>query len=139
MFEHILVPVDFTQKNKRAIEVAIGLASMTGAEVCLLHAIEPLADTAIEEFRNIYVKLEKQAQRRMEALLKPYRGEGRNIEGSIVLGVRVRAILQFVGEHSTDLIIMSSHKIGIEGATQNWGTISYKVAILAPCPVMLVK
>jgi nucleotide-binding universal stress UspA family protein len=139
MFARILVPVDFSKKNKQAIDVAVGLAAMTKARLLVLHAIEPLADTAFEEFHDIYVKLEKQAQKKMEALLRSYREEGKDVAGSIVLGGRVREILRFVAENDIELIIMSSHKIGGQPAAEDWGTISYKIAILAPCPVLLVK
>ena len=43
------------------------------------------------------------------------------------------------GQHQVDLTIMKSHKVDLEDRSHGWGTISYKVSILAQCPVLLVK
>ncbi len=41
-FQHILVPLDFTEKNLAALNIAFDLAIANHARVTLLHIIEPL-------------------------------------------------------------------------------------------------
>ncbi len=139
MFKRILIPVDFSAKNKQAVDMAVDIAYSSQATVYVLHVIETLADAADEEFRDIYEKLENQARRKMDAFLKPYREKIDDLRASIVVGNRVQGILAFIAENDIDLIIMSSHKIGMQEPAQDWGTISYKIGILSPAPVMLVK
>jgi universal stress protein A len=38
-----------------------------------------------------------------------------------------------------DLIVLPSHRVNPSMVGRDWGTISYKVGILAQCPVLLVK
>jgi len=42
-------------------------------------------------------------------------------------------------DSKADLIIMASHRIDPDRPGHDWSTISYGVAILAPCDVLLVK
>ena len=54
-------------------------------------------------------------------------------------GRRAEEIVDFAAEEDSDLIILSSHRIDLENPGSSWTTLSYKVAILAQCPVLLVK
>lgn len=149
MFQHILVPVDFTEKNRRALDIAINLARVGQGTVSVLHVIELIFDTPVEESTAFYSKLEKQAAQKMKALLAPYtatshataqtRETGVKLEQKIIYGSRVQAITHFAQEQAIDLIVMNSHKIDLNEPTHGWGTISYKVSVLADCPVLLVK
>ena len=65
--------------------------------------------------------------------------EGLSLEIQVLFGRRVYEILTFAANHDVDLIILSSHKLDPENATEGWGTISFKVGVLSHCPVMLVK
>ena len=139
MFQHILVPVDFSERNKQALDIAVKIALLDQGRVTLLHVIEMIAGTTLEEFGDFYTKLEKRAQQEMETLVIPYRDNQVEIESKIVYGNRTPEILKFAAAYNVDLIVMSSHKIDPVDPIQGWGTISYKVGILSPCPVMLVK
>jgi hypothetical protein len=56
----------------------------------------------------------------------------------VLYGRRLDEILRFAESHRNDLIVMSSHKLPLRRG-EAWGTISYRVGLLARCPVMLVK
>lgn len=139
MFQHILVPVDFTQKNQRALGIALNLAALSMGKVTVLHVIETIADTEQEEFKEFYAALEQRAEQEMNRLVTPHQGAKAPVEKRIIYGQRMAELLRFAHEYSVDLIVMNSHKIDPQDPTQGWGTISYKVGILAECPVMLVK
>jgi nucleotide-binding universal stress UspA family protein len=91
-----------------------------------------------EEFEDFYQGLEKQAEADLEPATKQAPGES-HVETRIVFGKRVQEILRFAEANEVDLLVLQSHPIDPTDLTRNWGTISYRVAILATCPVMLVK
>ena len=137
MFRRILVPVDFTRKNARAVKVAARLATQRGASVTLLHVIERVDAGDDAALAGFYRGLEKSARTKMGALLA---SAGRvPTHAEIVYGNRVNEILRLAEENKTDLIVMGSHRLALKHPGQNWGTISYKIGILARCPVLLVK
>jgi nucleotide-binding universal stress UspA family protein len=139
MFHRILVPLDFTDKNIRALEVALELAKQNKASVVLLHVIETIEHIPTGELEGFYAKLEGAARARMAFPSSMFLEKGLVVEPEIVYGKRAEEIVKYVTANEVDLIVMSSHKINPEQPAQSWGTISYKVAILAQCPVMLVK
>jgi universal stress protein A len=75
----------------------------------------------------------------MNALIASYQGKAVQIIPCIVYGNRVQEILKFIKENKIDLIIMNSHKVEMTDPIQSWGTISYKIALLSDCPIMLAK
>lgn len=137
MFEKILVPVDLTPKNRRAIEVAAHLADEGGA-VTLLHVIETL-DLAWEEVEDFYAQLEERAWPKLEELAGPLREAGVEHDLQITYGPRAEEVVEHAAERGDDLIVLSSHRVDPDNPGAGWATLSYKVAILARCPVLLVK
>ena len=138
MFQRILVPVDLTQKNTHAVETARDLAAESGGTVTLLHVIETL-DLPFEELEGFYARLEEKARRAMEEMAEPLQEAGLSFARRVSYGRRAEEIVDFAAEEDSDLIILSSHRIDLENPGSSWTTLSYKVAILAQGPVLLVK
>ena len=65
IFSTILVPLDFTERNARALEVASALASQNGARVELLHVIETIKGIPFDELQGFYERLETEAREKM--------------------------------------------------------------------------
>ncbi len=139
MFKHILVPTDFLDDNQHALEIAIRLCSMDKGKISLLHVIEVIQNTTFEEFEDFYGGLEKRSFKGLNALIDRLDTPDATIEPQVVYGNRTHEIVRYAEENHADLIIMKSHKVDLEEPSQGWGTISYKVSILAQCPVLLVK
>ncbi len=137
MFQRILVPVDFTKKNLRAVRLACKLAAPRSAEVTLLHVIERVDAGDPAGYADFYKKLEVNARQKMKGLLAA--GKRVSPKAEILYGRRVEEILRYVEEKKIDLVVMSSHRLALRHPGENWGTISYKVGILSRCPVLLVK
>lgn len=137
MFRRILVPVDFTKKNLRAVKTAARVASARNASVTLLHVIERVDAGDPRGMAGFYNKLEAQARRRMAELLAAASPMKANAE--ILYGNRVNEILRYAAAEKVDLIVMSSHRLALQHPGEHWGTISHKVGILSRCPVLLVK
>ena len=139
MFKNILVPSDLTERNHKAMDIAVEMALESGAVVTLLHVIETVEEADSEDFQKFYRQLGVRAGRKIDKLIAEYGREGLLMEKHILYGRRVYEILNFAVAHGVDLIIMSSHKLDPENVSEGWGTISFKVGVLSHCPVMLVK
>ena len=139
MFTNILVPLDFTEGSRCAVNVAADLARQHEAAITLIHVIETIDDADFMEIKDFYGKLEKKAMDTMDNIMAPLVESGLTVKQKIVFGNRAAQILQFATERKIDLIVLSSHKINPAEPAKGWGTISHKVGLLSQCPVLLVK
>ena len=139
MFKKILVPIDLSDRHQQAIDIAADLASESEGEVTLLHVIEVIPGLWNEVEQSFYRRLEHTARAHVAKLGKrllermvPHREE-------LVYGNRAREIVSCAKNMGVDLIVLTSHRIDLEDPNAGWGTLSYRVSILAQCPVLLVK
>jgi nucleotide-binding universal stress UspA family protein len=139
MFRYILVPTDFSKKHVNPLEMATKLAKQFQSAIHLLHVIEIIPNAVFEEFEDFYNELENRAEKQMSDLMSDYQDRSVKVISHICYGNRVEEILKFVKENEIDLIIMNSHRVEMKNPVHNWGTISYRVALLSESPVMLVK
>lgn len=139
MLRKILVPVDFSAKNLSALRTARELAELVHGEVILVHVIETIEEMPDAELEDFYRRLESKASERMRESLAELGTNGFERRSEIIFGHRPQAIVDFAEREGIDVIVMSSHKVDRERPVGDWITISYKVAILARCPVLLVK
>ncbi|HKV07599.1 MAG TPA: universal stress protein [Thermoanaerobaculia bacterium] len=140
MFRKLLVPVDFTEKNDAALASAIEIAAGNdGAEVVLLHVIETIEHIDFEEMADFYRGLETRAAAKLFGLEERLTKSGVHARHEIVYGKRAETIVRYAEDQGMDLLILSSHKVDREHPALGWGTISYRIAIVARCPVLLVK
>jgi nucleotide-binding universal stress UspA family protein len=138
MFTRILLPVDLTEKNDAALAAARQLLG-AGGEVILLHVIETIADAPFEDMKDFYQRLEDKARSRLAVLADSFDSEEASVEQHITYGRRAREIVAFAGDKQVDLILMSSRPLDRDKPAAAWGSISHQVAILAECPVLLLK
>lgn len=143
MFRKILVPVDFTDKNEAALSAALQTASHADpgqrGEVELLHVIETIEHIGFEEMADFYRGLETRASAKLFALEDRFREAGIEVRHEILYGKRAETIVHHAQEREADLIVLSSHKVDRDHPALGWGSISYRIAIVARCPVLLVK
>jgi nucleotide-binding universal stress UspA family protein len=139
MFTKILVPVDLTDSNRAAIEVASQLAARDDGSVTLLHVIEAIADAPFEDMKDFYQRLEDKARKAMVDLAAPLTVTNKQVEQQITYGNRAREIVGYAEEHGTELIVLSSRQLDPTQPEKTWTSISHQVAVLARCPVLLVK
>jgi nucleotide-binding universal stress UspA family protein len=139
MFKRILVPVDLTEKSLAAVEIAYEFAVKFGAAVTLLHVIETIEHVEFEELKPFYQRLEKSARTGLQEFSEKFISNKLQVDQGIVYGHRTDEIIQFAIGNQVDLIIMASHRIDPDRPGHDWSSISYTVAILSPCPVLLAK
>jgi nucleotide-binding universal stress UspA family protein len=136
MFRRILVPTDLTDTTRGALDKALALASPDGAQVLLLHVVERIPNLEDAELRTFYDQLERDARSRLRTLAGGAHMPG-NVEiiQQVLFGRRAEEIVRVCEDEDCDLVILQH----TAADTPLLGSISYKVSVLAPCSVLLLK
>ena len=146
-YRHLLVPTDGSELSVRALDQAIGLAKVLGAQLTVLHAKPPvplpilgMGDAIDPATIDALVRAGREnAERVMAEALELVRHAG------LEPGVQAlehatphAAITQAARELGCDLIVMASHgRRGLEGLLL--GSETQKVLATSPCPVLVVR
>jgi universal stress protein A len=138
-FRHILVPTDLTVRTDKALQLAGELSAPAGGRVTLIHVIEEIPGLPLKEVTAFYHRLERKAQKAMDALTSRAHQQAADVSGIAVRGAVAEEIVSYAVGTQVDLIVLASHRVNPSLVGRDWGTLSYKVGILAQCPVLLVK
>lgn len=138
-FKHILIPLDFTEKNLEALNVAFDLAVVHFAKVTLLHVVEQIHGEVDAELEQFYARLRVRAETELEARSQRFDEAGIAVDCKVRIGQRLPEIVADSIERAADLIVISSHKPDLSRPQQTWATLSYQVSVLCQCPVLLMK
>jgi len=138
VYDHYIVPVDLSDRNRPSVETAREFALLTKGRVTLLHVIETL-DLPYEEMAEFYTRLEEEAADKLKKVCGLLADSGVEFEQRIMLGDPAQEIVEFAAASSESLIVLRSHRVDPSAPTHGWATLSYKVAILATSPILLVK
>jgi universal stress protein A len=137
-FRHIIVPTDLTDRTVRALELTSRLAD-SRSRVTLLHVVQTVPGLDFNALRPAYEKLRARAARKMATIVSRASSPGLGVDIKIGYGSRAETIVRAAAAMRADLIVLPSHRVNPSMVGRDWGTISYKVGILAQCPVLLVK
>ncbi|MBD3676372.1 MAG: universal stress protein [Planctomycetaceae bacterium] len=138
-FQHLLVPLDFTNKNQPALEIAFEIAVQNQARVTLLHVIETLSELEDRELTAFYDRLAERANRELESFAQRFQEAKLPVDWKVRYGKRLTEIVDDIEERAIDLLVMSSHKVSREEPLKGLGSLSYQVSLLCECPVLMVK
>lgn len=105
----------------------------------LFHVIATVSGASYDEFASFYRELEERACAHLIALASRFEGSGLDVAGTVVYGKPAEETVRFAMDNQVDLIALASHKVDLSRPGQGWGTLSYKIGVLAPCPVLLGK
>lgn len=139
MFHNVLVPVDFTLKNEAALNTALDLARGKDAKVTLLHVIETIEHVEFDEMADFYRSLETRSAAKLFGMEERFKQALVPVYHEILYGKRAETIVHYAEEREVDLIVLSSHQVDRDHPALGAGAISYRIAIVARCPVLLVK
>jgi universal stress protein A len=131
----ILIPIDFSDCSKRALEYAMPFAKHFGAELNLLHVVEPYP--AVPEILPYDSKTIDDSRQELQRIQK---GLGDPIASSVSLrsGTPHLEIAAAAREGGADLIIIATH--GRKGFSRFFlGSTTEKVVRYASCPVLIVR
>ena len=138
-FHHLLVPTDLTERTEKALQVADTLAVSDKSRITLVHVIETIDGLQFDELKSFYERLEQKARTAMTRLARSVPEGVAQVESAVVYGRRAEEIVKYASANDVDLVVLASHRVKPSMVNRDWGTISYKVGILAQCPVLLVK
>lgn len=139
MFKTILLPVDLSNKHQQALNAAADLAGFGKGEVILLHVIETISGVSMDEERNFYQRLEKMARKHLEQLAGHFIQRTVPCRSEVVFGNRGSEIVRYATDQGIDLIVLTAPRLDPQNPGAGWASLSWKISMLSPCPVLLVK
>lgn len=139
MYQRILLPLDLTEHHAHALERAAELAKRSDAELRLLHVVETVAGVDFESEQDFYRRFYERSQEKLAAKADQLTKQGCSVEFTTTYGNRGDEILQYAIEQEIDLMIVSSPALKPEDPRRGLASLSWKLGILAPCDVLLVK
>ena len=138
MYERLLVAIDHSETSERVLAAARNLASLSQAEVWVLHLRErevlPRAGLVPSESKD---KARSEVDAAVEELVKA----GINAHGEVrdtVFGYAARDIVDDAQEHDVKVIVMGSRGRG-DLAGLVLGSTAHKVIHLADRPVLVIR
>ncbi len=138
MFHKIVVPLDLTAKHQKALETAAELAA-AGGEVALVHVVELIPGLPVEEEKAFYNRLERVARAHLERADAVMRERKIPTRKEVFFGSRALEVLRFARDLGADLIVLTSPAVEPDKPLAGLGSLSWKIGVFAPCPVLLVK
>jgi nucleotide-binding universal stress UspA family protein len=134
----MLAPVDFSRPSLDALECAIHLAHRLGADLVLLHVLEPIhADWDVDQIQGA-AQIRDEWEKRLGDLAGVMKSLALTADYEIRTGFPPDSILAGALQHQCDLIVMGTHgRRGREGMAV--GSVAEAVLRQATCPVLTVK
>lgn len=139
----ILVPIDFSDFSRRALEFAAAFATQFQASVVLVHVVEPMAfpENCISlpaPTDDINGSLIKAADDRLAAECRALEKQGIEVKPLSRLGRPYLEIADAARELGADLIVLATHgHTGLRHVLL--GSTAERVVRHAPCPVLTVR
>ena len=144
MTDHVLVPVDDSEKSIDALEFAC--TEYPNASITALHVVDPgdfYAATGVEggamaNYEQIKAHHENYAEEILESAREQAADLGREIETKQLVGGVSRTIVEYAADHGVDHIAVGSH--GRTGASRILlGSVAETIARRSPVPVTIVR
>lgn len=140
-FKNILVPIDFGDPSKHAVEVGTELAKQYGASLALLHTWElPTYAYAGMDLSPIDLlgPIESAAREQLDAVLAEVKTEVPQATAMLKQGSPWREILDAIEQIRPDLVVIGTHgRRGVERVVL--GSVAEKIVRLSPAPVLIVR
>lgn len=138
-YEHLLVPIDWSDRDQRALEAALEMAAQHQARTTLIYVIESIDAGDEEELKSFYAEVEDSVRERLQTLVRRFQQAGLMARPEIVVGHKARTIVQYTATESVDLIVMQSERVDLQHPEQGLSSLSHQVSLFCQCPVMLIK
>lgn len=137
----ILAPTDLSVESRQALNYAIYLAELVGAQLTLVHFYDesgpqtsPIGSRGYESM----LKEERALQNKLYALRDEIRTVYRNCSSHFYIGNPIKEIPKVAKELRANLIVISRHDP--HGAfSQIFGSDAEKILCHTPCPVLIVR
>jgi nucleotide-binding universal stress UspA family protein len=140
MYKRILVPVDLADQNlaKPALDSAVMIAGTSSGEIRLINVL-PVTPVMLAEYvpPDFDIQQRKSAEDALSIISKEVQlGAGR-VSSVVRQGGIYHEVLEEAKEYHADLIVMSSHRVGVR--TYFLGSVAGHVVRYANCSVLVVR
>ncbi|MEY8829862.1 universal stress protein [Sedimentitalea sp. XS_ASV28] len=135
MYRNILVPISFDADRDTSGPLKLAqLLATPDAQVTLLHVVEHIPGYAISYMPDDYLKAAREA---IQEQLSEMAATLPNAQGIVIEGHSGRSILDWAEQNSPDLIIIASHRPGMQDLLL--GSTAAQVVRHANCAVHVVR
>ena len=140
--QRILVPTDFSESSRAALDLACELATSLGARLTVMHAsapqVYPLPEGAIMPSPERAAERLAGEAHALHGELEHARASGAEVDSVIVEGDPFAAIERAASDVGAHLIVMGTHgRRGVRHAIL--GSVAEKMVQRGPCPVLTVR
>ncbi len=142
VLDQILVPVDFSDNSKKALQYAIPFAEQFHASITVLYIVEPAVFPSDFGFgqmsfpdveREMVEKAETELQKIVDDLPATVK-----FHPVVLSGIPFVEVTTYADEHDIGLIILATHgRTGVEHIL--FGSTAEKIIRKSPCPVLVVR
>lgn len=143
-YQTILVPYDFSEHSKKALETALDLARRFDANLHVLHVVTPpivaypTMGTAAAPPSSLLMDLRESAERSLSDVVAGIENPPGAVKAHISAGGATAETIRETAEQlGADLIVMGTH--GRTGMARVFlGSVAERTLRLAPCPILMV-
>ena len=144
-FSKILHATDYSKASAPALDEAVALAKQNGAELLVLHVIDPVPPYVAGEDiggAELYMKLEEASKREAEAsmqkLMEKVRKLRVNAKSLLLRGTAHEQIVRTAKNRRANLIVIGTHgRTGLSKLLM--GSVASRIVSMAHCPVLTVR
>ena len=139
--KHILVPIDFSDCSKKALQYALPLAKEHQAALTLLYVVAPAygaGESGGVDYAQLEASMRQGGEKELAKLaVDEVRGEV-SADTLVRVGSPAREIIETARSLPADLIVISTHgRTGLKHVFL--GSVAEHVVQRAPCPVFVVR
>ena len=143
LIRRILVPTDFSDSARQALDWGVSLGREFKAEILLLHVVENLtvgyaSDLFPVPMAEVYEEISGYARSELGKLAEGVRARGVTVTERLAQGTPSAEIIRIAKEEPVDLIVLGSHGKGLLDHAL-FGSTTERVVRKAPCPVLTCR
>ena len=138
MYKRVLLATDFDEVGIYAARKAQKIAQESGAQLLLVHVVEPIpayAYPGFAGFAEVEISIREQAERELDKLADKLGVEKKYL--FLEFGSIKNEVLRVAHEHKTDLIVTGSH--GKHGLALLLGSTADAILHGAHCDILIVR
>ena len=143
LIRRILVPTDFSDSARQALDWGVSLARQFKAEILLLHVVENLtvgyaSDLFPVPMAEVYEEISGYAHAELTKLAESVRAQGVSVTERLAQGTPSAEIIRLAKDEPVDLVVLGSHGKGLLDHAL-FGSTTERVVRKAPCPVLTCR
>jgi nucleotide-binding universal stress UspA family protein len=140
MYQHILLPVDLADPNlaKPALDTAVMMANGSAGSVRLMNVL-PVTPAMLAEYvpPDFDAQQRRSAEEALAIIAREVKLDAKRVSSVVRQGTIYQEILDEAKAVNADLIVMSSHRVGVR--TYFLGSVAGHVVRYATCSVLVVR